>query len=117
MAGEKNPNRRSGPDSVIKAIKGIVGFSWILVLIIFIVFSIAKPGVDGMRIGGRIIRGANESVLKYAFYLMIFQTLLCSLGIIINTTRLKRKTDKLYLSLIILGALSVIGIITYLIYT
>jgi hypothetical protein len=115
MASEKINNRRIGPDTVIKAIKGIAGFSWILVIIIFIVFSIAKPGFKVKMIGGSG-GGFNESILKYAFYLMIFQALLCSLGIIINTTRLKRKSDKLYISLIILGGLSILGIVAYLIY-
>jgi hypothetical protein len=115
MAAGKINNRRIGPDSVIKAIKGIVGFSWILVIIIFIMFSFAEPGFEVKMIGSSS-KGFDRSILKYAFYLMIFQALFCSLGIIINTTRLKRKSDKLYLSLILLGSISVIGIVLYLIY-
>jgi hypothetical protein len=106
---KKIKNRRRGPDAIVKAISFLSGLSWLVILGIFITFSMAKPGI---KTGAAM----DTSVLRYAFYLMILQALLCGFGLAVNTSRLKRRSDKLNLSLIIFGVLSILGIIFYAIF-
>ncbi len=109
---EKIKNRRRGPDTIIKAIKFFTILSWIVIIVTLVVWAIVKTKAGS----GRLLTGTSTEVLKYIFYMLILQALLCGLGLAISATRMKRKSDKLNLSLLFFEIISIIGIIMYIIY-
>ena len=110
---KKIKNRRKGPDAVIHAIKIFSGFAWFISLAIFITFTMAKPRFDGMTLGGSSVGGVDKTALQIGFYLMIMQALLCAVGIFVSMSRMKRKTDRMSLSLVAFEALAIMSILGY----
>jgi len=112
---KKIKNRRKGPDAVIHAIKIFSWVSWIIFVGIFITFTIAKPRFDGMVLGSSSVGGIDKTAMQMAFYLMIMQAVVCGAGIFISMTRMKRKTDKLSLTLVAFEALAVLSILGFIV--
>lgn len=105
-------NRRRGPDTVIKTINILSIASWIIIVTVFIVVSIAKP--TAIRTPGTTtIPLGNSSMLSFALFLMVIQVIMAVIGIFANMTRMKRKTDRLNLGLVFSGGIAIIGIIIY----
>ena len=112
----KIKNRRRGPDTVSKAISWISGTSWIMIFIIFIMISMAKPRMETMfdRFSNSPINQAwDASLINFAFFLMLFQLGICIFGLFLNSLRMKRKTDRYSGSLIFFTVVSFLGIIIY----
>jgi len=114
---EKKLNQRKGPDFIVKTIQNISFISWFIFFIVFIVFSLAKPKVQGFDREMGMITGQvwDKTILDKALYLMIFQIFLSGIGLTINTTRMKRKSDKLNKSLVLFGVFSLIGIFFFIV--
>ncbi|MDY6953420.1 MAG: hypothetical protein SWE60_18065 [Thermodesulfobacteriota bacterium] len=79
--------------------------------------TVAKPEV---RIHSA--RGAENlrttwdlEMMQYFFYLMIVGLCISIVGFAINTKRHRRKTDEYLISLMLLGSVSIIGMVTYLV--
>jgi hypothetical protein len=108
--------RRRGPDLLVKSIHYFASFSWFIILLLFIAVSVAKPRMETFFdrfAGGRLSNTWDQTFMGYAFWLLIFLFIICSLGLIINSSRHKRKSDHYNLSLIIFEIMSVLGIILY----
>jgi len=110
----KRTNTRRGPDSIIRTINFISGISWIMIFAILIFFALAKPQMRGFDRQMNMLGGFwNKEYLQIAFYLMMFQLIMSIFGLIMNSRRMKRKTDTWNASLILSGSASIIGIIIY----
>ncbi|MDY6934314.1 MAG: hypothetical protein SVZ03_08860 [Spirochaetota bacterium] len=115
----KIKNRRRGPDILIKWINYIAVSCWIFIFTIFIIVSIAKPPVEGFfdrQYGIQVNNTWDRTLLEYAFYLMFPLLIICGIGLLINSTRHKRKTDTYNKTLIVCFVLSILGI-TYFLFT
>jgi len=109
MAQERR-NRRRGPDAVIRSINVTAIVSWIIIAIVFILVSFIKPtairtaGIPGM---------AGSGMMGVVVILLGAQVLISIAGIVANATRMKRKSDRFNLGLIISAAFAIIGLVIY----
>jgi hypothetical protein len=111
---EKAGNRRRGPDTMTKAIGIFAGISWLLVLIVFILNTYAKPRVATLfdkRYGVSINQNMDTTLLMYANIALALVVAVCFTGIMINMIRHKRKSDRFSKSLIFFGLGSLIWLI------
>jgi len=103
-------NRRIGPDAIMNIISWISILSWVVLVVIFIILVVTKPSGSSTMAAVRSSSGVGWS--KSAIYgLLVFLILISVAGIFFNMTRLKRKTDKMRLTPIISGILSIIGLV------
>ncbi len=112
MYGIKKENRRRGPDSMVKAINIFAVITWILVFAVFFLITYGKPRMT-MRFFGS---SSDKALLGYASVLLFIVFIVCFIGILINMSRHKRKSDKFSKSLIFFGIASLFGIIYYFIF-
>lgn len=105
-------NRRRGRDWMVKTVTWVSRAAWALVFIIFFVITCAKPAGDDFF--SRLFQITPDTewamgLLRLAAYMMSFTFLLCVAGLIMNFRRNRRKTDRLNPSLILIGAMSLVG--------
>lgn len=121
---ESRIERRKGPDIWIRLLSwtGILG--WLAMLVAFIILDRAKPRratfIDltyfrQMGIDPEVNNQWNTDLVDYIFYLMSFGLLVSIIGIAINKHRHRRRDDSYRLYLILLGAISLFGIVYYLV--
>ena len=110
--------RRRGPDVVVKAVWWTVGISWILIIATCLITSEALPKFETFidRMVEVPVRGyMDKNVLRYAYYVLITNFVVCLVGFILNILRHKRKTDKISKSILVLGVITLVGILWYMI--
>ncbi len=108
--------RRRGPDVVVKAVWWIVGISWLLIIAALTFTDQARPQTESFfdRFFGVSVRDYwNEDLLLYGFCILLFNLAVCIIGFALNIMRQKRKTDKISKSIIVLGAITLSGILWY----
>ena len=108
--------RRRGPDAVVKAVWWTVGISWILIITAIVFTDQAKP--KSMTFFDRIFKVSvrnywDEELLRYAFYILLLNLAACVIGFVLNILRQKRKTDRISKSIIVLGVVTLAGILWY----
>jgi hypothetical protein len=119
MAEQKRTfvERRKGPDAVVKAVWWSTGICWALFVAALIFFDTARPESSTFfdRQFDIAVRDYwNENALQYSFFIMILNLAVCIAGFILNMARHRRKTDKISKSILILGTVTLTGIIWYL---
>lgn len=117
---EENDNRidrRKGPDFWVKA----VGYSrfivWLLVLLVLFFLSFAKPEMETFfdrMLHVNVRKTWNNELVKRAVYISILVYFLCASAFIENSTRKKRKEDRYSITLILMGIISFVGVVLYL---
>lgn len=122
---ERRKNRRDGTDPLIKITNTIgnlswvfvsvtVFFSWVLVFFIYIFTQVVNDPVGIFVNGNRSFTGreAASKLFGFSFYALLFVFALSSIGLILNSLRHHRQTDKYNKSLIALVILSLLGLMT-----
>jgi len=114
---EKIPEKRKGPDLLLKAISLSGFFSWLLMLPVLVLVQLARP--EFVTFFDRWIKLETRStwdltLYRYAFYLMLLIMVLALLGLMLNAFRMRRKTDSWRINLILVFLLSLIGVTYYL---
>jgi hypothetical protein len=105
-------NKRRGPDFVIKVINTISGVSWILIFLVFLFISMAKPKFQGFSRGMGTIQGSwDAALLNVVAGLLVLLIALSAVGIIFNFLRMKRKTDRIRATLVLSGVLALVGLL------
>jgi hypothetical protein len=104
-------DKRTGPDTVMNVISGISIVSWIILGIIFIMLALGNPTSSGMAASRPGIKGAGQWTLTVIYVLLVFLIILSVSGVLFNMLRMKRKTDKIRLTPIFSGILSIIALI------
>ena len=102
-------NRRLGPDTIMNIISGISILSWVVLGVTFIIIAVTNPSSSTMS-AIRSAKGGNWTT-NAIYALFVFLIILSITGILFNITRLKRKTDKMRITPIISGILSIFGLI------
>ena len=110
--------RRRGPDVVVKAVWWATGISWILIITALTITGEAQPQHENFidRLYNVTVRSNwDRSLLAYVFYILLINLATCIFGFILNMLRQRRKTDKVSKSILILGFITLLGILWYLI--
>ncbi|MGV7928337.1 MAG: hypothetical protein AB2L13_05405 [Spirochaetota bacterium] len=108
MAEEIKKARRRGADSVVRAINVLVIISWVVFLVAFMVVSISGSSGGGPSYG--TVRAGGAALTGWAIALMAVQFLLSVTGLIVQSSRMKRKSDRFSKSLIVFALLSIAGL-------
>ena len=107
-------NKRRGPDFVMKVINSISGVSWILIFLVFVFISLAKPQFQGLGRGMGAIQGSwDTALLNVVAGLLVLLIALSAVGIIFNFLRMKRKTDRIRATLVLSGVLALVGLLVF----
>ena len=115
---------REGPDLWVRVLRwfGIAG--WMIMLVVYVLLDLARPErgtfVDTMyfkQLGIPVNVGSrwDMGLVEIIFYLMVLSLCISIIGLLINTARRKRSDDGFRKYLIILGLISLFGVIYYLI--
>lgn len=109
--------KRSGPDFWVKTIESLCVVGWLLMLIALLVIGTAKPEIETFfdrYYSVPLRRTWDLELTRYVFYIMLLGLFLSVFGLLANSRRISRKEDSYRDSLIIVGVISLIGIIKYL---
>jgi hypothetical protein len=111
-------DRRRGPDLWDKILRWLGIFGWFVMIVALYIIDRAKPEEENMftKAANLSVRKTwNQELIQYLFYLLIFGLCLSIIGIVINSRRHHRKDDRFKYILIILGTISLFGIVKYLV--
>lgn len=113
-------DRRTGPDFLVYWIRISSFVVWLLIGLYFVVSDFARP--ENVTFFDRILDVSrrtvwDENLMMVSFIVALVLFFFSLLSLIINTKRLKRKTDRLSFSLIISLFVSILSILFYLAYT
>jgi len=110
--------RRKKSDWIIKMTTVLSALSWIVAFIVWIVLDRAVPEKENMftSMFNVAVRDYWESsLLPIALALLIVSLCLSIFAFVFNMLRMRRKTDKYRKSVIIIGVITIIGIVFYII--
>lgn len=111
--------KRIGPDFLIFWIRMSSFGVWLLLCIFIIITGFARP--NGTSLFDRLFDVGNRTVwdqnlIMLAFFVAVILFFFSLLSLIVNTQRLKRKTDHISFSLVISLIASTLSILLYLAY-
>lgn len=110
-------NRRKQKDWVTKAVPIVSVVGWLATFIMLIFLERARPAdynFFSKYYGAPLPSAWNGSLLRVALALLIGVLCVCVIGFIFNMTRHRRKSDKYSKSILLLGAMALIGIAVFL---
>ena len=111
--------RRRKADWLVSAAAILSVFAWVAAFIVWIVLYVASPPDDyifnSLLEEGAIGRSWDEGLLILAFTLLILSLIACFVAFLFNKLRMRRKTDKYRVSVFIIGGITIIGIVLFLI--
>jgi hypothetical protein len=108
--------RRQGPDLLVRWVKWTGYCAWILALIIIGITTYAKPQIETFfdrLLEVKLRKTWDMELMQYAFYLMVATFILCSIALVVNFRRKRRKSDRFNKSILFLGIVSLFGAILY----
>jgi hypothetical protein len=110
-------DRRIGPDPWIKILRWFGVFGWFVMIVALYIIDKAKPEEENMftKTANISVRTTwDQELIRYLFFLFIFGFCISAIGLVINSRRHHRKDDRFRYILIILGTISLFGIIKFL---
>ena len=108
--------RRRQTDWVVNAASILSVLSWLVAFAVVLVLDIASPQRANFFTNvfdGVVTATWNQTFLPLALILLILSFCSCIAAFIFNMMRMRRKTDKYRKSVIIMGVLTLIGIIAF----
>ncbi|MFC2140410.1 hypothetical protein ACFLQ1_01660 [Candidatus Auribacterota bacterium] len=114
-----DPDRRKRPDKLLKSLKWFGVGGWSLLIIAMFCLGLAKPRATTFFDKFYDVHkydSWNTTTLKFMFFFMIFGLFVSIAGLVVNIKRHHRKNDEYKIYLIILGIISLLGIIQYLVF-
>ncbi|MCL2499861.1 MAG: hypothetical protein FWE90_05940 [Defluviitaleaceae bacterium] len=106
------PERRSRPDWMVKGATVLNVIAWLLTSVSLLAIDIASPNLDNMftHYFDTVERSVwDEFWILMAYILLVLSVVACLTSFIFHIMRKRRKTDKLRKSIVIIGALTLIG--------
>jgi len=116
--GSEFVERRKKVDWVVRMATILSVLSWVVASAVLFVLDRASPEKEHMftRMFGVTVRGYWETpLLSIALILLIGSLGICIFAFIFNMLRMKRKTDKYKKSILIIGSLTILGIVFFII--
>lgn len=123
--GSKNDfvERRGGRDLLLRIMSGLGIVGWASMLVAMIVLDRAKPDdptfipiFESAGIPYHLRTTWNQYLLTYLFYLLSVGLVLGIISLAVNSRRHQRRDDHYRIHLVLLTAISAIGILYYLIF-
>lgn len=114
---EQVQEKRNGPDTIIKWVHRASIFVWIILSIFIFITDLAKPEDKTMfdHMFGVSVRSSwDTNLLFIAFIVALVMFLFSIVSLMFNAQRLKRKTDKVSVSLIISLITAAVYVLFYL---
>lgn len=114
--GDSFQERRRQADWVISAAAILSLISWIVAFSVLLVLELAAPEQENFfthTFNGTVRATWNETLLPLAFVLLIFAVIACAAAFVFNAMRMRRKTDKFRKSIIIIGLMTVVGLVAF----
>ena len=112
-------NRRKQADWVVNAAAALSVVAWAGAFFVILVLDIAAPERDNFFsnvLGDGMIRTEwDATILPIGLVLLVFSFLCSVAAFMFNMMRMRRKTDKYRKSVIIMGLITLLGIIFYVI--
>jgi len=109
--------RSQGRDPNLNVLRAAAALGWICLLAVLLVIAAAKPETQGYfdrvnEVQRRLYW--KRDLLSYSLNLFIAGFGFSLAGLIFNATRLKRRSDAVWISVILLGVLCLAAIVGYL---
>lgn len=107
-------DRRRKPDIVIRLVNAISIVGWMMIILCTLLTINSKPEQTNMfyKMFNIPVRDYWDfSLLSIVFFLLMFLFAVALIGILLNATRQRRKTDKMNKSLIFQAAMAVLGML------
>lgn len=104
-------DRRKKMDFISRTYRIMAFFSWVLFTAgLFFIGSASRSGANFITraLGMTVVSGEDSSLLHIAFFVYLSNVVLCLLGLLLNSMRMKRKGDSYSKSLIVFFVLSVL---------
>ena len=109
--------RRRQADWVVNAASVFSLISWIVALASWVVIDFAAPDTRMAGVSGTLGYNTQSewtvTLLPTVLILLVFSVLSCIAAFIFNMMRMRRKTDKYRKSIIIIGTISIAGLIVF----
>jgi heme/copper-type cytochrome/quinol oxidase subunit 2 len=108
--------RRRKPDWMVRGATILSVISWLLTIFVVLILDIASPNQENMfthYFGGMERAVWNEGFILVAYIFLILSMASCLTAFVFNMLRKRRKTDKYKKSVIIIGVITVIGFIAF----
>ena len=117
-------NRRRQADWVVNAAAVLSVLAWVVAFLVLLILDIASDSVQmqglqtwlagGTAAGGTARTGWNIVLLRQVGLILLVVSFLCSVAaFIFNMMRMRRKTDKYRKSVIIMGLITLVSIVFY----
>ena len=118
-------DRRKKADWIVRMATILSVLSWAVVIAVWAVLDAASPERDRQFISSIIRKhfdvqtyvrtGWNRTLLPVGFLLLVASLAVCLVAFFFNKMRMKRKTDKYRKSIIVIGVVTIAGIVAFLI--
>lgn len=114
----RTDDRRKGRDPVLKLLSAFGAATALLAVIALVLLAKAKPHAFAPfdKEAFTVRSYWNPVYAQMLFGLMIVGLAIGLIGLVLNTRRLKRKSDSIRLNLVFLAAASAVGVAVYLYY-
>ena len=112
--------RRKKKDIICKFLDAAVIIVWLIIIAVLSVVHFALPRKENFfdrLLKAEVRTTMDYSLLDTAFWLLVFLFVFSLISIILNTKRLKRRTDRMRKSFVISLTGSLIGIVVYAVYS
>ncbi len=117
----KHPNARNGPDIILRVLDIGSVILWGFLIVNLVIILLAKP--LGETFFDRLLNISvrdywDTAILQIALFLSLFQLVLSIVSLYLNSKRLKRKNDRIRISIIvsIFGSLAICLYLTLFLY-
>jgi len=120
--------RRKKVDWIVRIASVLSFISWGVALAVWVVLDLASPEREtffaSLARSNRTIFGSNQTyirtywdqnLLPIAFLLLVASLAICLVAFFFNKARMRRKTDKYRKSIIVIGIITIAGIVAFLI--
>jgi len=110
--------RRKQADWVVKAATALSFVSWLVAVGAVIFIDQAAPQRENfftLVYGGTVRTVWDANLLPIALIFLVLSLLSCAAAFIFNMLRMRRKTDKVRKSILIIGGINIIALIVFLI--
>ena len=109
LPGQYRKNRRKGPDKWLRSLTWLTISGWLLLFASFILFDVARPEAETLfhrMMGVFPEQGWNIGLKNIVFYIVLCCQGLSVVGVLVNSRRMRRKSDRYRWSLMGLAIMS-----------